>query len=100
MSSDSSTTSRAVIRVHGHVQGVFFRAWAQSQAEELGVVGHARNTGDGEVEVDAQGERTAVGQLLQRLEERPSSHDRPGSVDRVEVQWEEPEQGRTGFDRR
>ena len=41
--------------VRGAVQGVGFRWWTRARALELGLVGHARNTADGRVEVVAQG---------------------------------------------
>ena len=31
------------VRVSGHVQGVFYRVWAQGQARELGISGWIRN---------------------------------------------------------
>jgi len=43
------------IRVSGKVQGVFFRASAKAQADELGVKGFACNEGNGEVYIEAEG---------------------------------------------
>lgn len=48
------------IRVTGTVQGVFYRASAQSRADELGLTGWVRNTADGAVELVAAGEAPAV----------------------------------------
>ncbi len=42
------------IKVHGIVQGVFFRKFTQKKANELGVKGYARNADDGTVEIDAE----------------------------------------------
>jgi acylphosphatase len=72
--------------VRGHVQGVGFRWWTQAQADELGLVGHARNLPDGEVEVVAEGPRDRLEELLARLQ-RPHSRWRPGRVAGVAVQW-------------
>jgi acylphosphatase len=41
------------IKVHGRVQGVFFRKYTQGKANELGVKGFVRNAPDGTVEIDA-----------------------------------------------
>jgi acylphosphatase len=74
--------------VRGRVQGVGFRWWTRAQALELGLVGHARNTGDGRVEVVAEGPRSRVEELLARLE--GDTPGRPGAVSGVAVQWAEP----------
>jgi acylphosphatase len=49
--------------VSGRVQGVFFRASTQREAQRLGLTGHAHNLPDGTVEVLACGEPAAVEQL-------------------------------------
>jgi acylphosphatase len=54
-------------RVHGHVQGVWFRAGTAEQARCLGVRGHARNLDDGTVEVLAIGPAPAVDALIEWL---------------------------------
>ncbi len=78
--------------VRGDVQGVGFRWWTRAQALELGLVGWARNTDDGRVEVVAEGAREAGEQLLARLETGSS----PGRVDAVVAQWSAVK-GLTGF---
>ena len=78
---------RAVIWVHGRVQGVGFRWWTRARALELGLVGHARNAGDGRVEVVAQGEPEQIRQLVALLEEKPSRHLRPGDVHTCVATW-------------
>jgi acylphosphatase len=40
---------------HGRVQGVFFRASAQEEAERIGVTGWVRNLSGGTVELVAEG---------------------------------------------
>jgi len=85
--------------VTGHVQGVGFRWWVQSQAEELGLSGTATNASDGHVEVLAEGERPELRQLLARLREDPTTHGRPGRVTRVTDHWG-PAEGVEGFETR
>ena len=70
------------VRVTGRVQGVFFRAWTQQQARELGVHGWVRNASDGSVEAHLEGDEAAVKALIQRLNEGPSAAD----VHQVEVE--------------
>jgi len=88
---------RAVMFVRGQVQGVGFRWWTRARALELGLVGHARNTTDGRVEVVAQGSEEAVARLETLLRESPSRHRRPGRVDSVVVQLGMPREGVSGF---
>ncbi|MEO7449102.1 MAG: acylphosphatase [Humibacillus sp.] len=88
---------RATFFVHGDVQGVGFRWWARARALELGLVGHARNTADGRVEVVAQGPAASVDHLECLLGEDPSSRCRPGRVRQVVGQRGEPKDGISGF---
>lgn len=60
-----------VFRVHGHVQGVFFRASTQTAARDLGLGGYARNLSDGTVEVLACGELPALARLERWLQDGP-----------------------------
>jgi acylphosphatase len=84
---DPGAPTRAVIWVHGRVQGVGFRWWTRARALELGLVGHARNAGDGRVEVVAQGEADRIRELIALIEERPSSRLRPGEVTTCVTTW-------------
>lgn len=76
--------SRFVARVHGQVQGVGYRWFTRQVLGDLGLDGSARNLPDGTVEVVATGDRPALERLVEELR-GPSA---PGSVDRVEVDWE------------
>jgi len=58
--------------VSGRVQGVFYRASTQEQAESLGVVGHAKNLADRRVEVLACGTDNALQELKAWLWHGPS----------------------------
>ena len=70
------------VRVTGHVQGVFYRAWAQGQARELAISGWIRNCPDGSVEAHLQGEEDDVGRMVDRMRSGPSN----ARVDDVEVE--------------
>ena len=60
------------VRVSGLVQGVFFRAWTQGQARELGISGWIRNCADGSVEAHLDGEEHAVSRMIERMRHGPS----------------------------
>jgi len=61
------------VTVTGRVQGVFFRAWTQDQAQSLGVSGWVRNTPDGHVEAHVEGDPVAVEQMIERMRGGPPS---------------------------
>jgi len=77
-----------MIRVHlvvkGRVQGVFFRHNTNREANRLGLTGWVRNLSSGDVEVVAEGERSAVEELILWCRRGPSM----ARVDDVEVRWE------------
>ncbi len=57
--------------VSGRVQGVWYRASTQREAEALGLTGYARNLADGRVEVLACGPPAAVEALSAWLWQGP-----------------------------
>jgi acylphosphatase len=61
------------VRVTGRVQGVFFRAWTQQQANSLEIKGWVRNCPDGSVEAHLEGEQWAVQRLIELLRQGPPS---------------------------
>lgn len=75
--------------VTGSVQGVFFRAWTQQQANELGISGWVRNCADGSVEAHLSGEEAVVADMIERLRDGPPT----AVVSRLEVAEVEPEPG-------
>lgn len=68
--------------VSGRVQGVNFRASAKEQAATKGISGYVKNLADGNVEVVACGDDSALEWLLDWLHKGPSS----ARVDEVKVE--------------
>lgn len=79
-------------RVHGHVQGVFFRASTRDTALRLRLSGWVRNAENGDVELVACGPSDAVEQLAQWLRRGPSEA-RVDQVDAEDIAME----SHTGF---
>jgi acylphosphatase len=65
--------SRKAFKVHGRVQGVGFRWWAQRQARSLGLTGVVRNLPDGTVEISFAGADEAVQEMCGRLQRGPTA---------------------------
>jgi acylphosphatase len=70
------------IRVHGHVQGVYYRGWTVETAQRLGLDGWVRNRLDGTVEVLVAGSGAAIETLIEACYKGPPA----ARVDRVEVE--------------
>ena len=86
------TVVRVRATVRGRVQGVWYRDSCDHMARALGVKGWVRNLPDGSVQVVAEGEREAVGALLEWCHEGPPRANVTG-VDVVD----EPPGGETEF---
>ena len=72
--------------VYGYVQGVFFRAFASRRATELGLTGYVRNLpGEEAVEVNAEGERKQLEELISHLKVGPPA----ARVGKVVANWSE-----------
>jgi len=70
--------------ISGHVQGVSFRYYTLQKAERLELTGWVKNLPSGEVEVLAEGPRSALEQLLEFLRQGP----RLAQVKNVQTHWE------------
>ena len=66
-----ASASAARFRITGKVQGVCFRAGTRTEAQRLGLRGHARNLADGRVEVLAVGDSEAIDALARWLQQGP-----------------------------
>jgi acylphosphatase len=79
--------------VRGRVQGVFFRAFVQRHARQLGISGYVRNLPDRSVEVRAEGERQQLEALAGYLRSGPPA----SSVREVNIDWLAPDGQYNGF---
>jgi acylphosphatase len=70
--------------IHGHVQGVFFRAFVIERATELGLAGYVRNLPSGQdIEIQADGEKEKLEKLVEYLKIGPPA----ARVERVITTW-------------
>ena len=76
---------RVKLKIHGLVQGVFFRDNTQKQAKALGVNGWVKNNEDGTVSAVFEGGESAVDKIVEWCHKGPDS----AQVGKVEVSEEE-----------
>jgi len=71
------------LKIHGKVQGVFFREKTRQVAQDLGLRGYVKNTSDNCVEIAVEGEEKTLKKLLDwcRIGVEHSE------VDEVEEKW-------------
>ncbi|MBN2391758.1 MAG: acylphosphatase [Anaerolineae bacterium] len=93
MTDVSHSITAVHIIVHGYVQGVGFRSFVQMQALPLEISGWVRNCADGTVEIWAEGSRNKLERLAQQVQKGP----RHGSVDRLDIDWQQPKNLLHGF---
>lgn len=86
-------TMRALIRVNGKVQGVFFRQSTVEMAQGLGLCGWVRNLADGSVEALFEGERPAVEAAIAWCRQGPPR----ASVSSLQCDWLDGVPECTGF---
>jgi len=72
--------------IKGRVQGVFFRTFVKNLAESIGATGWIKNNPDGTVELVAEGEKTALQELLNKCKQGPAL----ARVDVIESKWKKP----------
>lgn len=85
--------ARLVARVEGRVQGVGYRAFVSERAEALGLSGWVRNLPSGEVDMEVEGPRATLQNLLHELEHGPPA----SRVSHIHVEWA-PARGTYGFE--
>ena len=77
------SNSELALKIHGRVQGVFFRGALKQWAQELELVGYAKNCSDGSVHVRAQGSK----HNLVELKRRCYAGSQHAQVSHVDEQW-------------
>lgn len=65
-------TKHLNISIYGKVQGIFFRATAKEQADNLGIVGFAKNMPDGSVYIEAEGEKNMLDKFVRWCNKGPT----------------------------
>ena len=73
------------LTVHGHVQGVFFRASTRDRARDAGATGWVRNDPDGTVEAWIEGDEDAVGRVESWIRDGGPRNARVQHVDAEDV---------------
>lgn len=84
------------LRIHGRVQGVFYRESMRQRADELKVTGWVRNRTDGTVEAIVQGSAFEVDALIEWARLGPET----ATVVKVEVEAADEEGSFPIFDKR
>jgi acylphosphatase len=85
--------ARLVARVEGRVQGVGYRAFVTERAEALGLAGWVRNLPTGDVDMEVEGPRATLQELLRDLRTGPPA----SRVQHIHVEWA-PARGTHGFE--
>ncbi len=74
---------RTHLKIHGKVQGVFFRDHAVKKAEQLGdIMGYVANNADGTVDIVAEGPENKIDDFIDRCSSGPSTSE----VTKVDVE--------------
>ena len=77
----------AHIIVSGMVQGVGFRYFVYDRAVHLGLNGFVKNLYNGEVEIEVEGNRSVIEELIEQVRAGP----RAARVTDLKVEWRVPE---------
>ncbi|KAI9795804.1 MAG: hypothetical protein M1833_006825 [Piccolia ochrophora] len=86
-------SKRIYFKVHGEVQGVFFRAFTEEKATSYGLTGWVKNSSDGSVEGEAQGDESSIEKLLKDVNKGPSA----ARVSKVDTSEREVKSGESSF---
>ncbi|KAH6676667.1 acylphosphatase [Halenospora varia] len=83
---------RVSFRVHGQVQGVSFRYFTRKKANSYNLTGWVRNTSNGKVEGEAQGDEDGIQKLLKDIDKGPT-HAHVVKLEKSEINVVEGESG-------
>ncbi|MFN0158245.1 MAG: acylphosphatase [Bacteroidota bacterium] len=86
--------ARVHIVVEGVVQGVGFRWFVARHAESLELKGYTKNLPNGNVQIEAQGDRSPVEELIKQVKIGPRS----AHVANLTLEWKEPTKEFTTFE--
>ena len=64
-------TRYITLKIHGKVQGVCFRMYAEKKAKELELAGFVRNEPDGTVYIEAGGGEEKIGEFVKWCRQGP-----------------------------
>lgn len=77
---------QALLKIQGRVQGVFYRSYAQEEAQALGLTGYIQNLPDDSVEALIQGPRAQIEMFIKWCREGSPS----AKVEDIKIQWQKP----------
>ena len=60
------------VKIIGRVQGIGYRRWAETTAQQMHLSGWVRNASDGSVEIMVKGEQSVLNQFLQKCLKGPA----------------------------
>jgi len=63
--------ARYKLTVKGYVQGVGYRYFCHRKASEYEIFGYAKNSADGSVELDIEGEKSLIAEFIKDLKIGP-----------------------------
>jgi acylphosphatase len=86
--------ARVHILVQGLVQGVGFRWFVARNAGQLGLRGFVRNRAEGTVELEAEGERGLIEELIAQVKVGPRS----AQVRDLHIEWQQPQNETKSFE--
>jgi acylphosphatase len=84
---------RMRILIEGKLQGSNFRYHTQQQAQQLGVSGFVRILSDGRIEIDIQGNKEQLDQMLAWCQQEPHN----SNIKTILYRYDEPTERATDF---